>query len=774
MPAGRNLTSRVARRAGGGLRGFLALAACLLLLTPAASAQFALPGKGPASKPEAAASPAEQRAQTEAELAEAQRQQAALEATAGTQAIAGDERVRLLDRLVGSYGGRLHLLDELTESNRASPEQLRQQSLTAEFAAPPPYSAVRVEAVRDEYDLARERLHSLEAQQRALEAQKAGQLVAQKRLAEAARLAQDRVAGARSDEDKAGARQAAELAALRLKTAEAELVTLVTGIDVLQRHAASQRASTEDLQQLIQRILPERRLTAEDLDKQLQVLGSHLAKISAENNRIIAEAARLTSERERLARDPAKPGSAAADPRRIEVLDANIQTNRITQMTLVWLRGLLELAKDSWGHFQAALQAPDAAARLPAVTALKQTLDNLRSKRTLLEEILAGARAEVSEQESRLDGALLDVAATAHASAILDALKARVVAYQRIELAATRVQHQIERWLEDFGAGQHKEGVDYKLLALQARDLAKQTWNFELFAVEESTVVDGKTVTTSYGITVGKSIGALLLYALCYWFFAWLTRRMQRLLVGRFGIDEQSAAVFRRWAMIAVAVVLVILTLNLARIPLTVFAFMGGALAIGIGFGTQTIIKNVISGIIILFERKIRVGDIVAIGGTTGYVTAVDLRASTVRGFDGVEALVPNSTFLENQVVNWTYSNPRIRREIRIGIAYGSPVRKAAEIITGCAAEHGLVLDNPTPEVFLEDFADSAILMALIFWVEMTPTLSGRRVDSDLRFMIDKRLAAEGIQIPFPQRDVHLSVAAAVPVRVMPASDPGA
>ena len=88
-----------------------------------------------------------------------------------------------------------------------------------------------------------------------------------------------------------------------------------------------------------------------------------------------------------------------------------------------------------------------------------------------------------------------------------------------------------------------------------------------------------------------------------------------------------------------------------------------------------------------------------------------------------VEALVPNSTFLENQVVNWTYSNPRIRREIRIGIAYGSPVRKAAEIITGCAAEHGLVLDNPTPEVFLEDFADSAILMALIFWVEMTPTL---------------------------------------------------
>jgi small-conductance mechanosensitive channel len=226
--------------------------------------------------------------------------------------------------------------------------------------------------------------------------------------------------------------------------------------------------------------------------------------------------------------------------------------------------------------------------------------------------------------------------------------------------------------------------------------------------------------------------------------------------------------------MIGVSVVLVILILNLARIPLTAFAFMGGALAIGIGFGTQTIIKNVISGIIILFERKIRVGDIVAIGGTTGHVTAVDLRASTVRSFDGVEALVPNSTFLENQVVNWTYSNSRIRREIRVGIAYGSPVRQAADVIAGCAAEHGQVLKDPPPEVYLEDFADNAILMVLIFWVELSPTLSGRRVDSDLRFMIEKRLAAADIAIPFPQRDVHLDAGKPIPVHVVPPPEAGA
>jgi small-conductance mechanosensitive channel len=100
------------------------------------------------------------------------------------------------------------------------------------------------------------------------------------------------------------------------------------------------------------------------------------------------------------------------------------------------------------------------------------------------------------------------------------------------------------------------------------------------------------------------------------------------------------------------SVALIILLLNLARIPLSVFAFLGGTLAIGVGFGAQNIIKNFISGLIVLFERKVRVGDIVELGGVTGHVTAVDLRATTVRSFNGVEALIPNANFVENQVVN--------------------------------------------------------------------------------------------------------------------------
>ncbi|HCZ17896.1 MAG TPA: mechanosensitive ion channel protein, partial [Candidatus Accumulibacter sp.] len=118
------------------------------------------------------------------------------------------------------------------------------------------------------------------------------------------------------------------------------------------------------------------------------------------------------------------------------------------------------------------------------------------------------------------------------------------------------------------------------------------------------------------------------------------------------------------------------------------------------------------------------------------------------------------------QVVNWTYSNPRIRREIRIGVAYGSPVREASEIIVGCANEHAQVLKDPAPEVFFEDFGDNALMLLLMFWVELGPQLSARRVDSDLRYAMEKRLAAAGIAIPFPKRDVHLDLSEPLPVRI--------
>jgi len=749
----------------------------MLLLAPLAYAQLALP-KQFSTTPKATlpgesastAALADPRAQAEALLAEARRAQEA-ERLKDAQA-SGEERPttarqRLLDRLVLLYGERLKLLDELEAMKKSSLETASQKALLAELAGPPPYSAVRTDALRDEYDALREQLKSLASAARALEAQQASLIDARQRAAEAVRLAEDRLARAdgRNQVDKD--RNNRELAALRRQQAEAELSTIALGLDLVHLKQQKLQPISQEMQRLLAQALPKQRLAKEDFERQQAQLREMLAKVSTEIDRMVAENGKRAAEHTRLAALPQASDPRGATARRLQLIDKQMETDRLSLMTLTWLQGMIQLASDAWGQRYVAFSSDDAATRQAVIVALSQASRDLASREDLFRELQESARIEVRQQEQRLDGAVLDAASAAQESAILDTLKKRVQAYQRVEVAGARLDRQLKRWLDDFGFRAESGGLDnWKLGALQVVQVLKGVWDFEMFAVEDSTHVDGRTVTVAYGVTVGKSIGALALFVVGYWLFSLLSARLQGLMVSRFRVDEQVASVIRRWAMIVLAVVLIIFILNLARIPLTVFAFMGGALAIGVGFGTQTIIKNVISGIIVLFERKIRVGDIIALDGVTGYVTQVDLRASTVRGFDGVEALVPNSSFLENQVVNWTYSNARIRREIRIGVAYGSPVHDAADIVRGCADDHGQVLKDPKPEVFFEDFGDNALLLVLVYWVELGPSLMGRRVDSDLRYAMEKRLGSAGIRIPFPQRDLHVDVSQPLPVRV--------
>ena len=762
----------------------IARVAALALLLLAGPGQAQIPNllsakpKSEAVKPAEAPAAVDPRAEAEKHLAEARRLQEAgrIESGAAPDAeqLPTTEQQRLLDRLVAAYGERLNLIDEADSLRNSAPKLQDRSEQIAVFAGPPPYSATRIDALRDELDQMRDRLRHRTSGKRVLESQKQSLIEAQRRAGEALRIAEDQLARAKGEPDREKARKAREIAALRLQLTEAEVTNLGIGLQGIQDEIQALELFTKETESLVARVLPQQKLDKVDFEERQATLRATLGKLATELDRRVAANTRRLAEREQLAKSLAARGEDVTANRQLKLFDETLETDRVEMMALNWMQTVVQYGIDGWTHRYAAISGDDAEVRASALAALSAIKTEVDARAPLVRELASAAQAAIDQQEMRLKDALLDAEATARESAILETLKQRLRGLQRVELAGERLNRVLVRWLGDFGfSGEAGTVRDWKLAAARAGEVLKQVWNFELFAVEDSTVVEGKTVTTSYGVTVGKSIGVLLLYVLAYWVCSRLSRRLERILVKRFAVDEQLASVTRRWLMIAVSVVLIVLVLNLARIPLTAFAFMGGALAIGIGFGTQTIIKNVISGIIILFERKIRVGDIVAIGGTTGYVTAVDLRASTVRSFDGIEALVPNSTFLENQVINWTYSNSRIRREVRVGIAYGSPVRQAAEVLVGCAEEHGQVLKEPAPEVLLEDFADNALLMILVFWVELSPNMSGRRVDSDLRFMIEKRLAAAGISIPFPQRDVHLSVAEALPVRVMPASEPG-
>jgi small-conductance mechanosensitive channel len=190
-------------------------------------------------------------------------------------------------------------------------------------------------------------------------------------------------------------------------------------------------------------------------------------------------------------------------------------------------------------------------------------------------------------------------------------------------------------------------------------------------------------------------------------------------------------------------------------IDLSSLAVIAGAIGVGLGFGLQNIISNFISGLIILAERPIAIGDRIDVGGVAGRVNKISLRSTTVLTNDNIAIIVPNSNFITGTVTNWNYGDPRVRLRLPIGVAYGSNLDQVRRLLLGIAAEHPKVLRDPPPEVFFADFGDSALNLELAVWTEEMTT-APRRLRSELNFAIEKQLREHQIEIPFPQRDLHL------------------
>jgi small-conductance mechanosensitive channel len=189
--------------------------------------------------------------------------------------------------------------------------------------------------------------------------------------------------------------------------------------------------------------------------------------------------------------------------------------------------------------------------------------------------------------------------------------------------------------------------------------------------------------------------------------------------------------------------------------------------AIGVGFGMQNLLKNLISGLMVITERPFQVGDVVDVGGVRGTVTNIGIRSSTISDVNGIDTIIPNSTFVEQNLTNWTLENRKVRFSVKVGVAYGSPVKEVERLLFDVAERHGLILDNPAPEVAFEDFGADALMFALYYWLDLKPDVIARRVATDLRFMIEKSFAEHGIAIAYPQRDVHLDTAKPLEVRVV-------
>jgi small-conductance mechanosensitive channel len=197
----------------------------------------------------------------------------------------------------------------------------------------------------------------------------------------------------------------------------------------------------------------------------------------------------------------------------------------------------------------------------------------------------------------------------------------------------------------------------------------------------------------------------------------------------------------------------IVVALNVIGISSTSFAVVFGALSIGLGFGLQQIFNNFVSGIILLIERPIQVGDVVEIGGLRGVVKKINVRATVVQTFDNTSFIIPNSEFISGKVVNWSFQDPTVRISIDVGVAYGSDVDLVRKTLLETAAMHSKVIREPAPDVLFKDFGDSALIFRLRFYTHVKDALS---VETEVRFLIYKLFNERGIEIPFPQRDIHI------------------
>jgi len=246
----------------------------------------------------------------------------------------------------------------------------------------------------------------------------------------------------------------------------------------------------------------------------------------------------------------------------------------------------------------------------------------------------------------------------------------------------------------------------------------------------------------------------------------WFLQRMLGRWMRRSNVEPNVAQTIQRVVFWALLIVLFITALGMLRIPVTALAFISGAVAIGIGFGAQNIINNLISGWILMSERPVRIGDFVELDDRNrGTVETIGNRSTRIRRIDGVHLLVPNSQMLERTVINWTLVDRRFRTTVRVGVVYGSPVRLVEQLLYQAVKEQKEALDDPPPIVVFEDFGDNALVFDVYFWCEAAAERELRMIRSDIRFRIDELCREHDIVIAFPQRDVHLYAKTPIEIR---------
>ncbi|MBU3952113.1 MAG: mechanosensitive ion channel [Proteobacteria bacterium] len=323
----------------------------------------------------------------------------------------------------------------------------------------------------------------------------------------------------------------------------------------------------------------------------------------------------------------------------------------------------------------------------------------------------------------------------------MDALRKqfeRRLEFQSMIVATDQIERnllaQIEKKIDQPSVNDHLSGF---------RQTVKSLWNMEIWVVDQKSV------------SVGKVFFALFILATGIIFSRFFLHHIHKRILATSQFKETTASAVHKALSYFAYLLVFLFALRIVNIPLTAFAFLGGAIAIGVGFGAQNLINNFISGFIILGERPIHIGDLIEVEGVLGKVEEIGARCTRVRTGENVHKLVPNSSFLEKNITNWTLSDNRIRTKVVVGLSYGSPVRTVEEALLKAAKSNPNVLENPEPFVLFSDFGDNSLVFELYFWVVIRMVLEKKQIESQVRFEIDALFRQEGLVIAFPQRDIH-------------------
>jgi len=421
-----------------------------------------------------------------------------------------------------------------------------------------------------------------------------------------------------------------------------------------------------------------------------------------------------------------------------------------------------------WKLTLAAMEKPGSASYEAIKTQSAQSLSDIEPWREQLRRSLQDTQRRL--EEAQAEAPARDAELRKQQEARLDALRKRVTQLSELVPTVDSVIALQQQMIAESRERLASQSIAEKaaLSAENLGNLVKDAWNKELFVTTEKiTDSTGNVTTRQHAISLGRLLSALVWLMLAFALSKVVSRTVCNRIQTRFSLDPVRVSALEKALFAAILAIAVLTILNWLNIPLTAFAFMGGALAIGIGFGAQTLVNNFISGLILLAERRIKVGDTIEVDGHTGSVLNLGTRCSRVLKGNGAEVLVPNSYLLEKNVVNWTLTNYRHSFDFAVGLSYGTDIAQAMALLQSAVEAEPKVLKTPAPVVFFEEFGSQALIFRLSYWVDLRGT-DNRVVGSNIRTRIDKVCREQNIQISAPNQDLRLHTPDAIRVRMIP------